>query len=104
MQVLYGIRITERVRVDESFGQFVSFFDNERIGVFGSGKAAVIGAKNFLLTRAERREEEARIAAERERQTQQDDDDEFLLNLSDRLGVGVGDLERLIEIVKRRNE
>jgi len=102
MQTLYGIKITDRVRVEEGFGQFVAFFDDERIGAFKTGKAAVNGTIAVLKERAKAREAEA--AADRERQImdQKSDDIAFLYNLSDRLGIDVDDLERLIEVIKRR--
>ncbi len=104
MQTLYNHRITDRVRVDESFGQFIAFFDDERIGAFSSGHKAVQGAIAFLQERARLREEEAAAKRAQEAVAQQNADDAFLYDLSDRLGISVDDLERLIEIINRRNE
>lgn len=102
MQTLYGIRITDRVRVDEGFGQYVAFFDDERVGTFPSGRAAVNGAIAFLRDRAARREREAELAVQRAAAEQQDEDETFLYDLTDRLGISVSDMETLIEIIGRR--
>lgn len=102
MQTLYGIKITDRVRVEEGFSQFVAFFDDERIGAFHTGKAAVNGAINFLNARAEARAIEASIARQNEADAQREADDAFLTDLAFKLGVWPDTMNTLIEIIKRR--
>ena len=102
MQTLYGIKITDRVRVEEGFGQFVAFFDDERIGTFHTGKAAVNGAINFLNARAEARVIEASIAKQNEADAQRAADEVFLDWFSDKINVPVADLETFIEVIRRR--
>lgn len=102
MQTLYDTRITDRVRVEEEFGRFVAFFDDERIGAFHSGKAAVRGAINFLNARAEARAVEASIAKQNEADAQREADNAFLSDLAFKLGIWPDTMNTLIEIIKRR--
>ncbi|QWY83332.1 hypothetical protein [Rhizobium phage RHph_X3_2] len=104
MQTLYGIRITDRVTVQPFLPSgYAAFFDGEQVTeVVKSGEAAVRKAVQWLQQRAEQREWEQKQAAETEARMQTESDDLFLVYLAEKLGISNGDMERLLEIIKRR--
>lgn len=103
MQTLYGIRCTDRIRVEQAVnGGYRSYFDDMFAGEFPSGKAAINGA---LKSYYERRDAEQ--AAEHEalweaQKTQEKKDQELLEKVADRIGLPVDDLEELIAVIGRR--
>lgn len=101
MQILYGVRITDRVTVQPFLPSgFMAFFDGEPIGkVERTGELAVRGALTWLRERAEQRERLRQNELITEARMQREVDDEFLREATVRTGV---DMDRLIEIIKRR--
>jgi light-regulated signal transduction histidine kinase (bacteriophytochrome) len=104
MQTLYGIKITDRVTVQPFLPKgFAGFFDGEQVTeVVSTGERAVRLAQQWLQQRAEQRKWEEKWAAETEVRMQKESDDLFLVYLAEKLGISNGDMERLLEIIKRR--
>lgn len=103
MQVLYGIKITDRVTVEPCLPKgFMAFFDGELIGTEDTPGAAVKLAVRWLKARAEQREWEKKWDAEREEQMQAETDDIFLVYIAEKLGISDGDMDRLIEVIGRK--
>lgn len=101
MQILYGVRITDRVTVQPFLPSgFMAFFDGEPIGqVERTGEAAVRGALVWLRERAEQREKLRQNELITEARLQVEADTIFLNETARQLNI---DLDRLIEIIKRR--
>lgn len=107
MQTLYGMKITDRVTVDEiiKFGllTYRARFDGEHVGDFTSGRDAVSSAIAFIKRKRAEAEAFAANEAAMAAETQECEDEAFLTDIANRLGVDASDLDRLIEIVARRS-
>lgn len=102
MQTLYGIKITDRVRVLENDNDFLVYFDGQYIATERSGRAAVNAAKNWLEKRGEQREKEVAAAAEAARHRQAYLDDVNTDKIAEVLGVGRDVIDKLFEIFERK--
>lgn len=101
----YGIRITDRVQISTGSDGYRAYFDGQFIGgPYAMGHIAVRAAQAWLNEQQAARELQVQRAARSEAQRQRDDDDTFLYELSDKLGLTVTELERLIEITNRRKD
>lgn len=100
----YGVRITDRVAIvaDPAAGSYIVKFDGEEIGRAHSGPHGVRIAQDWLNSRQKRREAEERERAEEEARQQAHDDLQFIAELSEKLGVTVEDIDRLLAIGLRR--
>lgn len=103
----YGIRITDRVRVEETTASgapvFSASFDGEPIPGYSYTCAGAIRiAQAWLKKRDEQRVADKMAEAAREKADAAADDQRFLWNLAVTLGIGDSDMDRLIEIIGRR--
>lgn len=107
MQTLYGIKITDRVTIEDHLAnpydrRFVAKFDGKEVAAAHSAPVAARRAQAWLQERAAERQAQTRASKEAAANLAYANDNAFLDQLADRIGCDVYDLLELIEIIKRR--
>jgi hypothetical protein len=107
MQVLYGIKISDRVTVQETVGPtgvltFAAYFDGEHAGTAHSGRGAVNMAIDWLKARRQAKDLMDQWQAGEDERRQEILDEAFLDDLSGSLSIPREDIDTFIEIIKRK--